>query len=134
MVSANVSSAITCIKHNNIYILDVHLPTVSVDASNTTCDSVMDVLYQLNPELNQYINMSSLIPYMNKHKILTRKERFYLNDDSICPSDKVTYLLSYLEGKDLGTVNNFVKALKEENEHSGHALLCSMLIQKGVEL
>ena len=105
-----------------------------MDASDTTCDSVMDLLYQLNPELNDYINMSSLIPYMNKHKVLTRKERFYLNDASKCPSDKVTYLLSYLEGKDPDTVNGFVKALKEEKEHSGHALLCSLLVQKGVKL
>ena len=94
----------------------------------------MDVLYQLNPELNEYINMSSLVPYMNKHEILTKNERFYLNDNSKSPSDKVSYLLSYLEGEDPATVNNFLRALREEKEHSGHALLCSLLVQKGVNL
>ena len=94
----------------------------------------MDVLFQLNPELNKYINMSSLVPHMNKYKILTKNERHYLNMDSNSPSDKVTFLLSYLEGKDPATVNSFLRALREEKEHSGHVLLCSLLVQNGVKL
>ena len=93
----------------------------------------MDVLYQLNPQLNKYINMSSLVPYMNQYKVLTKNERFYLNDTMRSPSDKVTYLLSYLEGKGPATVNGFLKALREEKEHSGHAVLCSLLVQNGVK-
>lgn len=105
-----------------------------MDTCNATSDSVMDVLYQLNPDLNKYINMSSLIPYMNKHKVLTKNERFYLNDITKSPSDKVTYLLSYLEGKGPATMNGFLRALREEKEHSGHAVLCSLLVQNGVKL
>ena len=71
---------------------------------------------------------------MNKYKILTKDERFYLNDTSKSPSDKVNYLLTFLESKGQITVNNFLRALSEEKEHSGHAELCSLLIQKGVKL
>ena len=103
-----------------------------MDSSDNTCDSVMDVLFQLNPELNEHINMNSLIPYMNKYKVLMKNERFHLNDPSKYPSDKVTYLLNVLDRKDDKTVNNFLKALKEEKRHPGHSKLCSLLAQKGI--
>lgn len=105
-----------------------------MDSSDNTCDSVMDVLYQLNPELNEHINMNSLIPYMNKYKVLMKNERFYLNDPSKYPSDKVTYLLNVLDTKDDKTVNNFLKALREEKQHPGHSKLCSLLAQRGIIL
>ena len=113
-------------------MLYVHLSDACVDISSNTCGSVMDVLYQLNPELNEHVNMNSLIPYMNKYGILTRNERFYLNDLTKSPSDKVTYLLNVLDLKDDKTVRNFVKALKEEKQHPGHLVLCSLLAEKGI--
>ena len=113
-------------------IADAYLSDACVDISNNTCSSVMDVLYQLNPELNEHVNMNSLIPYMNKYGILTKNERFYLNDSTKSPSDKVTYVLGVLELKDDKTIRNFVKALKEEKQHPGHSVLCSLLAQKSI--
>lgn len=78
--------------------------------------------------------MSCLVPYMNKYRILTSDARFHLNNTSKPPSEKVTYLLAFLEGKDGNTVNNFLKALREEKDNAGHATLCSLLAQKGVKL
>lgn len=116
------------------YILLVKASICDGNTSNDTHESMIDALYELNPELNDYIDMNSLIPYMNKYRILTKDERFYLNDSSKPPSEKVTYLLSCLERKDYKTVYNFIQALKEEKEHSGHVKLCSLLEQKGVKL
>ena len=94
----------------------------------------MDIIYQLNPQMNKYINMVSLIPYLNKHGILTSDERFYLNNSSKSPSEKVTFLLQYLERKGEETVQKFLQALKEEREHSGHTELCRLLKQRGVKM
>ena len=94
----------------------------------------MDIMYQLNPQMNKYINMVSLFPYLNKYGILTSEERFYLSNNSKSPSEKVNYLLQYLERKGDETVQKFLQALKEEREHSGHAELCKLLKQRGVKM
>lgn len=94
----------------------------------------MDIIYQLNPQMNKYINMVSLIPYLNKYGILTSEERFYLNNNSKSPTEKVNYLLQYLEHKGEETVQKFLQALKDEREHSGHVELCRLLKQAGAKM
>lgn len=110
-----------------------HLSGASVNTSNT-CGSVMDALFELHPELNTHINMNCLLPYLNKYRILTNDDQFFLSKDSKAPSEKVNYLMTLLGSKDNNTVNNFLRALTEEKEHSGHARICSLLVQKGVKL
>lgn len=78
--------------------------------------------------------MVSLIPYLNKYGILTPDERSYLSSNYKTPSEKVNFLLQCLEGKDDTTVKNFLQALKEASEHTGHTELCRLLRQKGVEI
>ena len=102
--------------------------------ANTQTPSLMDIIYQLNPQMIKYINMVSLIPYLNKYGILTSEERFYLNNNHKSPTEKVNYLLTYLESKDEKTVKSFLKALKEAREHSGHTELCRLLRERGVEI
>ena len=101
---------------------------------NTPSPSLMDIIYQLNPQMIKYINMVSLIPFLNKYGILTSEERFYLNNNHKSPTEKVNYLLQYLESKGEETVKNFLKALKEASEHSGHTELCRLLREKGVKI
>ena len=84
----------------------------------------MIAIYQLNPQMIRYINMVSSIPYLNKYGILTQEERFYLNNNRKSPTEKVNFLLTYLESKNEETVKNFLKAIKEAREHSGHTELC----------
>ena len=78
--------------------------------------------------------MVSLIPYLNKYGILTSEERFHLNNSSKSPSEKINYLLQYLEHKGEETVQKFLKALKDERDHSGHVELCRLLKQAGVKM
>lgn len=120
--------------NNSVIIADARSSISSVDTSQNTCASVMDALYELHPELNDHINMNCLLPYLNKYKILTGDERFYLSDASKAPSEKVNYLLHLLEGKGSNAVDNFLRALRAEKKHSGHSMLCSLLVQKGVKL
>lgn len=94
----------------------------------------MDIIYQLNPQMNKYINMVSLVPYLNKYGILTSEERFYLNSNSKSPTEKVNYLLQYLESKGEETIKKFLQALKEASEHTGHIELCRLLRERGVEI
>ena len=96
--------------------------------------STMDIIYKLNPQMIKYINLVSLVPYLNKHGILTSEERFHLSSSHKSPTEKVNYLLQYLESKGEDTVQKFLLALKDEKEHSGHAELCKLLKQNGVNL
>ena len=96
--------------------------------------STIDIIYQLQPEMSRYINMMSLIPYLNKYGILTTDQRFHLNSPHKSPGEKVFYLLQYLEGKDEDTVQKFLLALKEAKEHTGHIELCRLLNEKNVKI
>ena len=96
--------------------------------------STMDIIYKLNPQMIKYINLVSLVPYLNKHEILTSEERFYLSSSHKSPTEKVNYLLQYLDSKGQNTVQKFLLALKDEKEHSGHAELCRLLKQNGVNM
>ena len=104
--------------------------------SCANCDgsTIMDTLWQLHPEMIRYIKLNCLFPYLNRHKILTRDERFFFTDSSKSPYDKITKLLQILDSKDDGTVLKFLQALKEETEHTGHKNLCALITQKGIKL
>lgn len=95
-------------------------------------DTVIELLHQLNPEINRYINLECLLPYLNRHGILNKTERFHFNMNMTSKSqnERVTYLLQVLDSKDGGTVLKFVQALKEEPDHTGHKKLCSLLAQR----
>ena len=94
----------------------------------------MEIIYQLHPNVNKLINMVTLIPYLNSYSLLTTEERSYLNNSSVCATEKVTYFLQSLESKgDIG-MKNFLQALKEASKHSGHEELCRLLSKRGVEI
>ena len=92
--------------------------------------STMDILYELNPELQQHIDFDTLLPYMNRHKILTSEERNFLRNER--NQQRVSKLLGYLEKKNEETIDDFVRALSEERSHSGHTELCRLLKKHGI--
>jgi len=96
--------------------------------------TTMDIIWQLSPEMTRYINMMSLIPYLNKYGILTSDQRHHLNSPYKAPGEKVTYLLGFLESKGEETIQKFLLALKEAKEHTGHIELCRLLNKKGVNI
>ena len=92
--------------------------------------STMEILYTLNPELEQYIDLVTLLPYMNRYGIVTPEERRFLNNES--NQQRVSKLLGYLEKKNPETINGFVKAISEEPNHKGHKQLCKLLKERGI--
>lgn len=96
--------------------------------------AIMETIYQLHPEMSKHIDMISLIPFLNKYGILTQAERFYLSSETHSPPEKVTYLLQHLDCKGGITVKDFLKALHDANEHTGHIELCELLKEQGIEI
>jgi len=116
--------------NSNVVIADPDTPYS--DCAVFDDDTVMELLWQLNPEMNKYINLDCLLPYLNRHKILTRSERSLFKNSSKSQNEKIADLLQVLDGKDNGTVLKFIQALKEETEHVGHKKLCSLIAQRRV--
>ena len=92
------------------------------------------VLYRLHPELQKHIDFVSLMPYLNRHEVLTENERHSLNDEKGTPAMKVNLLLGYLEKKNDENVNDFVRALHEEVTHTGHKELCKLLEDNDIHI
>jgi len=96
--------------------------------------STIKVLYRLHPELQKHIDFISLMPYLNRHEVLTENERHNLNDEKNTPAMKVNLLLEYLEKKNDENVNDFVRALHEEGTHTGHKVLCNLLQDNDIHI
>ena len=108
--------------------------TINSPSSTINSPSAIKVLYRLHPELLNYTNFVTLMPYLNRYEVLTENERHNLNDEKNTPAVKVNLLLQYLEKKNEETINDFVRALHEANIHTGHKKLCNLLQENGVHI
>jgi len=77
--------------------------------------------------MRQYINIKTLVPYLNKYKILTLVERQQLLNMQTTREEKVDLLIKILESKSGEGKENFLKALKEAHEHTGNEYLLKIL-------
>ena len=82
----------------------------------------------------KYIDLDSLVPHFYKNGVLTSRERYYFNNFFKSPTEKIHYLLQYIDGKGEDTVQKFLQALKEEKKHPRHIELCRLLKQNGVNM
>ena len=104
------------------------------ESAKDDAKSVMEVVYRLHPDMVTYMNIQLLIRYLNKYGVLTRDERYHLNSSSKSPDEKVDYLLTCFDGKDDDMIQNFIKALKEADDHTGHKKLCELLKVHGIKI
>ena len=81
---------------------------------------IMDILLKLHPEFNKYLNLDCLVPFLNRYRILTKTDRFIVNNPLKSPNEKMTYLLDALDGKSAEGLCKLLRAVKEEPEHTGH--------------
>ena len=95
--------------------------------------SIMDSLFSIQPEMEQYTVMDELLAYLNKYKLLTRTEREHLGPQSRkTPTEKTRYLLSNLESKGPKGHTDFLKALiASSSAVSGHHYLIKLLQAQG---
>ena len=75
----------------------------------------------------QLINLSELIPYLNRQELLTSKENEVLLDSAVTDHDRLLKLLNIIENKGHRGYEKFLQALKEETSHMGHAEVISIL-------
>ena len=69
--------------------------------------------------ITQYINLTILIPYFNKHDIFNSDDIYHFTHHS--PADCVNNLVERIQGKEEGDAVKFVLALRDSvTEHTGH--------------
>jgi len=79
----------------------------------------MSNITQAHPEIAQHIDFITLMQYLNRYRIFTSNEIHHLSHDPVEVS--ANNLIDWLSRKDEDGVLNFVKALNDAREHSGHA-------------
>ena len=76
----------------------------------------------------ELINLTALIPVLNKHNLLTLDDNYKLLDYSISPLERANALLYIIiPSKGPGAFKTFITCLQEETEHIGHQELAKML-------
>ena len=80
----------------------------------------IDLLRKHQPELIQWISLPELLPYLNRHELLTRPENQVLLKSAVTHHDRVLKLLSFIEKKGPSGCEKFLEALKDETSHLGH--------------
>ena len=80
---------------------------------------LINVITKSHPVIHKHIQFKTLLQHFNSHNIFTSDEMEYFRGSNTV-IDKVNYLIPCLEKKDNNGIYNFVKALNEETEHSGH--------------
>ena len=85
------------------------------------CDykQLSNAITKLHPIIKKHINFETLVPFLNSRAIFTDDEMDVLINASY-KAEKVNKLITSLPTKDKDGIYNFVKALNDAHEHSGH--------------
>ena len=86
-----------------------------------------NVLKKQQPELVRLINLLELVPYLNRHELLTDREDDILQNSLVPHHDRVLNLLRIIEKKGRDGYEKFLQALKEETSHLGHRQVVNIL-------
>ena len=86
-----------------------------------------NVLKKQQPELVRLINLLELVPYLNRHELLTNRENDILQNSLVPHHDRVLNLLQIIEKKGPDGYEKFLRALKEETSHLGHRQVVNIL-------
>ena len=96
----------------------------------------MDIIYSIQPEIQELINVEELFVYLVKYRVLTKNEEQHIGPTSKETNiEKATYLLSALNGKGPEGEKNFIKALIESSRNpgnTGHLEIIKQLCDKGL--
>ena len=74
--------------------------------------------------------MTSLLPYLIQHDLVTRDEEYHLRCKLHSSVEKSQLLLSYLRHKGPGSLQMFLCCLNLAHEHMGHKDIAKKLKQK----
>ena len=105
-----MSSLITCTDYKT---------TIQISTSDN--QTIMDIIYTMQPEIEELINMEKLFGYLMKYKLLTKHEEQQVGPTSRETNiQKIRHLLSALERKGPEGEKNFIKALYESTKEAGN--------------
>ena len=77
----------------------------------------------------EMLNLTALIPVLNKHHLLTLDDNYVLLNYLVSPMERANALVyQILPSKGPGTFKKFITCLQEETEHIGHQELARILI------
>ena len=77
---------------------------------------------------SELLNLTSLIPVLNKHNLLTLDDNYILLNYLVTPLERSNVLLyKILPSKGPGAFKTFIVCLQEETEHIGHQELAKIL-------
>ena len=88
-----------------------------------------DILNSIAPDFTAKVNMDTLLPYLQKHLLVTRDEEYCLSSIMYCSSKKAQMLLGYLKTKKDGSLQLILCCLNSAHEHIGHKEVADTLKQ-----
>jgi len=76
----------------------------------------------------ELLNLTALIPVLNKHHLLTLDDNYVLLNYLVSPMERANALIyQILPSKGPGAFRKFITCLQEETEHTGHQELARIL-------
>ena len=93
---------------------------------NCNYEQLSKAITKLHPIIKNHINFETLIPFLNYYAIFTDDEMDILMNASK-KAEKVNELITSLPTKDKDGIYNFVKALNDAHQHSGHDVILDNL-------
>ena len=83
------------------------------------------------PGRMELLNLKTLVPWLNKSRLLTQEENYDLLKDTVAPTERAIALLYLiLPSKGPGAYRKFIACIQEETQHAGHRHLAQLLTQK----
>ena len=87
------------------------------------------ILNSIAPDFTAKVNMDTLLPYLQKHLLVTRDEEYCLSNIMYRSSKKAQMLLGYLKTKKHGSLQLILCCLNSAHEHIGHKEVADKLKQ-----
>ena len=87
------------------------------------------ILDCLAPTISSSINLNQLMPFLQKHGLVTNDESFHLTSPFIAPGEAAQQLLRILKSKGDGMLQKFLCSLNLEKQHLGHRDIATKLTE-----
>ena len=110
-----------------IHFADDHSVTKVAQLLTYDHPRIWNAMYLLRRISEENINFEILTPILKQYDIVTEDEKDYFMSDSNSKQNKVSKLIDCLGGENETKIHNFVKAMAEAYEHTGHNALLHYL-------
>ena len=87
------------------------------------------ILDCLAPIVSSSINLNQLMPFLQKHGLVTSDESYHLTSTSIAPGEAAQQFLRILKSKGDGMIQKFLCSLNSEKQHLGHKDIATKLTE-----